>query len=746
MTYQVQFTDNTNPNKPPITVQDGTVNNSATSLSFIGQNYPNYAPILADDFLHLLENFASPTSPTYPIQGQLWYDTSSNILKVYDGTTWTTAGSLKKSSTAPAVANSIAGDLWANTTTSQLYIFSGSNWLLVGPQFSTGAQTGPVVEAIVDTNNISYNVLSMYANNSRISIISNNQFTPKTTISGFSTIYEGVNLSTVDANNSSSLARFWGTAQQADALLLNYNKRITADKFVTTDGTTNTINSVLNIQSDTGIRLGSTLGFTLDIENAVPTIKSTNSGVGINFVLTYNASTNTIMHVDATGKLGVGFNNIAPLTTLDVKGTVTIRDDSTNGLNGALNITGTIDSSYTSGTAFTTATGSIVTQGGLSVAKSSTFGGNITSYGTNTLNSLDNTGTPIATAVLLPGYSTSSTEASNLNIPLVSAGVYDIGTSTRSFRNVYANNFSGNFSGTFTGTLEGSISGTAAALASPTSFTMVGDVTSPGFSYNGQTTTGTAVFQTSISSDFIANQTPAQDSYANDNLLVYRQGTGLLKMTKSTLFNHQALVPIATILPFAGTIIPSGYLLCDGSEVLISAYSALYSVIGYTYKASGSLKGLGTFALPDLRGRFPLGADNMNNNGSVPSKDGSGTLISTTTDLTGNISNVAHRVTEASASTVGSGNAQANGTVTLISSNLPDHNHSLNDGTSQFYAVNTPKEAPDKNAIGNVGTPGTGAVGNGILNTGSVNGATGIPVDVMNPYQTINYIIFTGAI
>jgi microcystin-dependent protein len=747
MTYQVQFTDSSNPNKPQITVLDGTVNKTSTSLGFVGQQYPGYASTIANNFLHLLENFASPIAPGSdpnnpmgpPVQGQLWYDTSTNILKVYDGTTWTTAGSLKKSSSAPAVANSIAGDLWANTTTSQLYIFSGSAWLLVGPQFSTGTQSGPLAETIIDTDNISHTVVSIYANNIRISIISSDQFIPKSTIAGFDTIYRGTTLSNI------GLTKFWGVAQKADALLVNGNT-IPASNFLTTDGTTTTTNAPLNIRTDSGLTIGSNSSFIFDIENSVPTIKSTLSGSGINFNLTQSAVTSPVLHINSNGRVGVGFSNTAPVSTLDVKGVLTIKDDVSNSITSYLNVTSTLDTSYTPGTLFTTATGSIVTQGGITIAKKSTFGDDITFYGQEFFNYYDNTGAPIAAPVLLPGYSTSSTEATSLNIPYIPAGVYDIGSSTRSFRNIYATNFSGNFSGTFTGTLEGSISGTAAALASPTVFSLTGDVTSNNLSFNGQTTTGTAVFQTKISPDFISAQSAATDSYANDQLLVYRSGQGLLRMTKATLFNHQALVPIATILPFAGAIVPTGYLLCDGAEVLISQYPGLYSVIGFTYRASGLLRGLGTFALPDLRGRFPLGADSMNNNISVPSKDGSGTQVTTTLDLNGNTSSTANRVNDASAKTIGSGNSTANGTVTLISSNLPDHNHSLNDGTSQFYAVNTPREAPDPYAIGNVGTTGSGTVGSGILNTGSVNGATGIPVNVMNPYATINYIIFTGAL
>ena len=71
MPYQVTFTDSTNPAKPPITVADQALNNQ-TSLTFVGKNYAGYAPIVANDFLHLLENFASNTAPSNPVEGQLW--------------------------------------------------------------------------------------------------------------------------------------------------------------------------------------------------------------------------------------------------------------------------------------------------------------------------------------------------------------------------------------------------------------------------------------------------------------------------------------------------------------------------------------------------------------------------------------------------------------------------------------------------------------------------------------------------
>jgi microcystin-dependent protein len=67
-----------------------------------------------------------------------------------------------------------------------------------------------------------------------------------------------------------------------------------------------------------------------------------------------------------------------------------------------------------------------------------------------------------------------------------------------------------------------------------------------------------------------------------------------------------SIVPVGTVLPYAGTSAPSGYLLCDGSTVSRTTYSALYSVIGTAF---GSGNGSTTFHIPDLRGRFIRGRD-----------------------------------------------------------------------------------------------------------------------------------------
>jgi hypothetical protein len=483
---------------------------------------------------------------------------------------------------------------------------------------------------------------------------------------------------------------------------------INASNFLRSDSSP--ITSVpFSVRSDGGISLGSNLSFNLGTDGSTAVIYNKTSGSPIDIKLNNAGTTNTVIHLDPTGKVGIGSNNTSPTTALDVAGTITAR-------------VGIIDSGTVDSSALGTA--SIKTAGGLSVAKRSNFGDDITSYGQYFVNYLDGTGSPVAAAVIQPG----SDSAANL---------YDIGSSARPFRNIYAQSFVGSFNGTFAGSLSGNITGSAARLASPTVFSLTGDVTSNAVSFTGQSGSGTAIFSTSINQSIITSKTVATDSLTTDSLLVYRAGTGLLQMPKQVFFNHIATIPVGTILPFAGSTAPAGYLLCDGSEVLIATYATLYSIIGYTYKASQLLQGAASFALPDFRGRFALGKDNMNNSLSVPYKDNSGTLVSAGGGTASRVTDITGSVLGASSGTQG---------VTLTTANLPEHKHNLNSGVSQYYAAGLPGAGADPNSIPGLGLPST-STGSGLPNSGGViSSQTSQAVNVMNPYTTVNYIIFTGVI
>ena len=63
------------------TIADGTINTSS-SMTLIGKNYAGYGQFLDDNFVHLLENSSNSTAPSAPLTGQLWWNSTSNILNV----------------------------------------------------------------------------------------------------------------------------------------------------------------------------------------------------------------------------------------------------------------------------------------------------------------------------------------------------------------------------------------------------------------------------------------------------------------------------------------------------------------------------------------------------------------------------------------------------------------------------------------------------------------------------------------
>ncbi len=723
MAYQINFTEANNPSKLPLTVQDQTLNNQ-TSVTFVGKNYPGYSPIIAENFLHLLENFASPNAPESPVQGQLWYDSSVgiNLLKVFDGTNWTEAGAVKKAKTAPAVANSVRGDLWIDTENQQLYLFSGASWLLVGPQFSAGSNTGPSVETLIDINNISHAVISMYSNNVRVGIISEDTFIPKATLAGFTNgINKGINISLGDKTGLNALAqtsyKLYGTASAADALNIN-NKVVSADNFLRADVTSKTLHP-LEIQSDSGVSLGSDLGFSISSTSSSINFYS-QSSKALDFKIKTAGEISTLLHIGANKNIGIGENNTNPEATLDVLGDIRGQ--------GRIFTNSTIDADNLD-------EGSITTAGGMSVALNSFFGENINVYGKIVPINVDVDDLPIAGPVIVPGPLT----ALDADV----AEKYDIGTLTRPFRNVYAQSFVGSFSGTFSGSSSANTSGSAAYLASTTYIKVIGDVSSKdsqGTAYNGKTETGTLELEVEITSDAITAQTTSlTSSKSSDLMLVYRNDsayTGLAKITQSAFLSGVSQVPVGTIFPYAGSTAPPGYLLCDGSEVSRITYNVLFGILGYKYRPESQLQGASTFALPDMRGRFALGADNMNNNlPTIPSK------INPAIEISPSPSSAAGRVSDTSASSIGAGGGASKKTLTV--NNLPQHTHSLNSGNAQYYAPGSPGALPDGLAVSGKGTADL-VSGQGLSNSGNVSGlVTTSAVDIINPYLTINYIIKT---
>ena len=194
-------------------IADGTVNSTNTSLTLIGKNYAGYGIFLNENYIKLLENFYNSSAPTAPLAGQLWYDSTNNLLKVYNGTIWKPISSSASGTSQPA--SPVIGDLWYDSANAQLKVWSGSAFITVGPSYTTTSGTsGAVVETILDSGSASHVVVKFYISNTVVAILSKDStFTPGTSISGFTTIVPGLNLA-----SSISGAQFTGTVSTAATL------------------------------------------------------------------------------------------------------------------------------------------------------------------------------------------------------------------------------------------------------------------------------------------------------------------------------------------------------------------------------------------------------------------------------------------------------------------------------------------------------------------------------------------------
>ena len=97
---------------------------------------------------------------------------------------------------------------------------------------------------------------------------------------------------------------------------------------------------------------------------------------------------------------------------------------------------------------------------------------------------------------------------------------------------------------------------------------------------------------------------------------------GNFNIPVGALGNAPNPIDAGTVVPWAKSSAPTGWLECDGSAVSRSTYADLFTAIGTTY---GAGDGSSTFNLPDIRGRAIAGKDNMG--GSAANRLTSGSTI-----------------------------------------------------------------------------------------------------------------------
>ena len=143
------------------TVADGTIDTS-TDLVLVGKNYAGYGEFLNENTVKLLENFANTSAPSSPLAGQLWWDTTNSLLKVYNGSAFVVISAATASASQPS--NNVTGSLWWDTTNGQLKVYNGSSFVTIGPTFTAAQGTsGAIVETVTDSGAVDHVVIKLYA-------------------------------------------------------------------------------------------------------------------------------------------------------------------------------------------------------------------------------------------------------------------------------------------------------------------------------------------------------------------------------------------------------------------------------------------------------------------------------------------------------------------------------------------------------------------------------------------------------
>lgn len=207
------------------------------------------------------------------------------------------------------------------------------------------------------------------------------------------------------------------------------------------------------------------------------------------------------------------------------------------------------------------------------------------------------------------------------------------------------------------------------------------------------------------------------------------------------------LAPAGSVVPFAGTTAPAGWLLCHGQAISRETYSSLFAAIGTTY---GAGDGSTTFNLPDLRGRVAAGKDDMG--GSAAGR------------LTAAVSGVPN------GATLGAAAGAQSHTLAAAESGMPAHGHtassSFSSGVAQSagahthtYQYSTLNDngggTPSFNSLGTQNNVSSGPVSSAGAHTHTVTGSVSTAVNNaaavnasqahnnVQPTIVLNYIIKT---
>jgi hypothetical protein len=307
-----------------VDLTDGILDLTTTDLTLIGKNYKGFGEFLNENFIALLENFASTSQPSNPMVGQLWYDKQDARLKVYDGTVFRPATGSVVSSTRPTNLN--VGDIWIDNEENKLYIWDGSDLTLVGPEYSAGqGKTGFEVTSQLDATDVQRTILKLFLGGTLVGIFSPETFyvLPEYSIAGYPQVAgDSQNRQLLEKGFNVVNSEFFyrGTATSAKGLVDDAGIVRSAENFIPTDANGATTGS-LKIKNSAGLSVG--VGETeyaiLKIAGTTSTLETQQSNGDLAFKVRSGSSFLPAMYVDTSEKY-VGIWKSTPAYSLDVTG------------------------------------------------------------------------------------------------------------------------------------------------------------------------------------------------------------------------------------------------------------------------------------------------------------------------------------------------------------------------------------------------------------------------------------------
>jgi hypothetical protein len=315
MAYTINRTDGT----VVTTITDGTSDNT-TSLQLFGKSFSGFGEGLNENLVKLLENAASTAAPTAPLKGELWFDTTTNQIKVYDGASFKPTGGAKASSSLPTSPS--VGDLWLDSTNDQVFVYTGDSrthqvndeWELIGPAFTAGqTESGWKIETLASSGGNKV-VSSMYAGATRVAILSKETFTPSATQTGFASIKAGITL------NSTLGSVFEGSSSQASAMDVSSTTNtsgtvIAGGNFLRSDAA-DTTTGALTVDTDSGVIIGDAQELSITVSSNDVTVAQTSQDKDLKFTVNNGGTTKTIMTMDGST---VQFQMFQPMMMLSLK-------------------------------------------------------------------------------------------------------------------------------------------------------------------------------------------------------------------------------------------------------------------------------------------------------------------------------------------------------------------------------------------------------------------------------------------